>query len=244
MTANMLGTEAAHIIPEAETVWFHSNNFLVDGGLGSTRNKLLLRADVHRVWDAQTFTFVPRRVGEGEEQTTEWVTYVLKRRTRPEVRLLYHDVRLQPLSEVSVLFLFCRFAWTIFDSLEIFLDRLVDRWLMMVDPLTGKMKSTQCSAKDCQDRKFTMRGRSASPVKRKAPESSTEGKRRAAVAEEGDEPATDLMVSESEKIACGAFGDQGSSDEEIGRGRKRRPRSVDLATRLWSDIAGTGRSTW
>jgi len=69
------------------------------------RNVLLLRSDLHHLFDQGRFVFVPKR--------GVWVVHVLFGLPNEELAALYHNVALQPLSEVAVEFLLSRFAWTV-----------------------------------------------------------------------------------------------------------------------------------
>ncbi|KAK5083272.1 hypothetical protein LTR70_008237 [Exophiala xenobiotica] len=188
-------------------------------------NFLLLKVDVHKLWDQRQFTVVPRTVDGEKEKARSWVAYVLKRQPSQEVISLYHGVCLQPLTGVDVLFLFCRFAWTIFESLDIFLEQGSERWLMVRNPSTGAEEVAKYSPTQCRDQNFMRRGRSQSPKKIKRV-ASEKGDR------DGDEERTCRRWSRS-SASCGgsdtpntSFSSLDVSDSESSRGRKRRRREV------------------
>ena len=66
LTAHQESNELAHIIPDSETGWFSMNGMgryginNDSGQLKSAWNMMLLRADVHNLWDRRTFTMVPK----------------------------------------------------------------------------------------------------------------------------------------------------------------------------------------
>ena len=214
-------TEAAHIIPDGESEWFCASGMTCRATMTHSSNFLLLRVDVHKLWDQRQFTIVPRTVDEQQAERTDWVTYVLKRHPPAEVINLYHDVSLQPITGIDVLFLFCRFAWTIFESLDIFLEQGSARWLMVRNPMTGSEEAAQFSSNKCRDQNFTRRGRTQSPKKAK----------RAASNEEEIEDADEgrYFWGSGSSAYSGRSSSPGnhhsspeSSDGEPSRGRKRR----------------------
>lgn len=223
-------TEAAHIIPDGESEWFQSRGLTRRAKMEDESNFLLLKVDVHKLWDQRQFTVVPRTVDGEKEKAISWVAYVLKRQPSKEVISLYHDVCLQPLTGVDVLFLFCRFAWTIFESLDVFLEQGSERWLMVRNPSTGAEEVVKYSPTQCRDQNFTRRGRSQSPKKIKRT-ASDKGER------DGDEERTSRRWSRSSASLSGSdtpntsFSSFDISGSESSRGRKRRRRELlDQAT--------------
>jgi hypothetical protein len=66
---------------------------------------------------------------------------------RSEIVRLYHDVPLQPLTEIAIEFLFARFAWTIIRSASNFLGGGVPRALRVRDVAVYKTQifsATKC----------------------------------------------------------------------------------------------------
>ena len=85
-------------------------------------------------------------------------------RTCPEeVVKLYHNVQLQPLYGIKMEFLLARFAWTIFDSVKVFLEQNVPRRLKLKGE-SGEVQDKLCSPQEC--RSHASRPRSTSPLKR------------------------------------------------------------------------------
>jgi len=133
ISQNIFGTESAHLIPRTEDHWFNTNQMLRyssrpeapgTNSADDARNVLLLRSDLHHLFDQGRFVFLPKR--------GIWVVHVLFGLPNEELAALYHNVTVQPLSEVSVEFLFTRFAWTVL-SQSIFLRADTDRRLAVVE---------------------------------------------------------------------------------------------------------------
>jgi HNH endonuclease len=89
------GYEVAHIVPVSERVgvgWFDANTMAqyTPDGIGSIHNMsnaIVLRADVHRTFDARAWVIVP----DGDA----WVSYILKPgKNDPQLLRLYHNVRM------------------------------------------------------------------------------------------------------------------------------------------------------
>jgi hypothetical protein len=122
MSAFPEGTQVAHIIPKAEINWFISNAMIqyypppkavnMDGAV----NSLLLRSDdLHMSFDAQKFAFVSK--GTTSNSPALVMHFLLPSQI---LSLLYQKVTLQLLIDISIEFLFARFAWAIFPRLEPF----------------------------------------------------------------------------------------------------------------------------
>lgn len=75
------------------------------GTTDDPRNAILLRSDVHTLFDAKRFIIVPKK--------GKWVTHVLYGAVQDELARSFHDVHVQPLTDVSVEFMFARFVYTI-----------------------------------------------------------------------------------------------------------------------------------
>ncbi|GAB0134905.1 hypothetical protein EsDP_00003258 [Epichloe bromicola] len=106
-----LGTQGAHLLPKSEELWY-TNNYMLQysaweerGTPDDPRNAILLRSDIHTLFDAKRFFLVPK---EGK-----WVTHVLYGTAQDELARNFHNVHVQPLRDVSVEFLFARFMYTI-----------------------------------------------------------------------------------------------------------------------------------
>lgn len=75
-------------------------------------NIMLLRQDLHHLFDQRRFTLVPKRTRENE--TPKLSIHLLASGLSTELGQLYHNRVLQPLRGIAVPFLFARFAWSIF----------------------------------------------------------------------------------------------------------------------------------
>ncbi|KAK3364145.1 hypothetical protein B0T25DRAFT_620390 [Lasiosphaeria hispida] len=167
ISQSIFGTESAHLVPRMENSWFNANGMLLYSSRPSIptaisvddpRNVLLLRSDLHHLFDQGRFVLVPK---EGI-----WVVHILSGLPEEELAALYHNVCLQPLSGLSVEFLFARFAWTVLAQLSqgIFLQAGVNRQLVTVqgDSVLTKM----WSGPDCLVQFTAAKSRSQSPKKR------------------------------------------------------------------------------
>ncbi|KAL8346110.1 hypothetical protein RB598_000149 [Gaeumannomyces tritici] len=138
------GTEAAHLVPAGEKNWFSANDMLrycppSASAINDEKNILLLRKDIHYLFDAKRFVFVPKRPAAPNPITlpttsfpveahahihptpdldaqTKLAAYVLLPEVFPELVGLYHNRLPQPLCGIGVEFLFARFAWALFSD--------------------------------------------------------------------------------------------------------------------------------
>jgi hypothetical protein len=111
LTFSTYSTEEAHLIPDAEALWFSENQMASYGGnIGSEANTLTLRADIHRCLDTTRFTFVPK----GSNNTVV-CHFLVAQNTGGSGELFYnyHDVPISAREKASE-FLFARFAYSIF----------------------------------------------------------------------------------------------------------------------------------
>lgn len=114
------GTENNHIIPISELEWFKINGMMTYNrnqqisGVHDMANGILVRADLHRLWDLKYFTYVPK----GDEQAggLHWVVHCFQfSESTPGT---YHNRPLHRLSNVAPEFLYARFAYTIFSIVQ------------------------------------------------------------------------------------------------------------------------------
>ncbi|KAK3319500.1 hypothetical protein B0T19DRAFT_445308 [Cercophora scortea] len=115
LTCSSLPLETAHIIPAKDVDWWQENRMYKYARQPSASmdthcldNYLRLRKDVHTLWDAHRFAFVPKQGA--------WVTHVLEVGVTDELQALYHNLQLQPLQGVRREYLFARFAIAILDK--------------------------------------------------------------------------------------------------------------------------------
>lgn len=170
-------TQTAHLIPEAEKLWFDRNGMFnycaasLAGSPNDGRNLLLLRSDLHTLFGARRFAIVPKRASPDLPPTL--VVHAFIDNAKDQAVQLYHSVALQPLSDVAVEFLFARFAWTIFPMAKFFLNGGGARELQV---RVGNSTETRTfSEKQCREIAISVGSRNTSPKKRrKGTESSQE----------------------------------------------------------------------
>lgn len=88
----------AHLCPSQENEWFHNNEmhkYVYDMRKTGTRaiddlnNMILLKADLHKIFDDQKFMFVPKASPEG---TPTFVTHLLCH--SQELSMYFHNTTL------------------------------------------------------------------------------------------------------------------------------------------------------
>ncbi|KAF1958577.1 hypothetical protein CC80DRAFT_441077 [Byssothecium circinans] len=114
ITNHIEGTEHAHLVPRSEERWFSENgmfrytNQQCPGSepVDDAQNAMLLRSDVHTIFDQKRFAVVPK--------SSVLLVHITAPGSSLELTKLYHNVSLQPLVGVAIQYLLARFAWTIF----------------------------------------------------------------------------------------------------------------------------------
>lgn len=143
-------TEAAHLCPRSELHWSRQNEMFQyntdptlppDRLLDDTANALLLRQDIHVLFDTGKFVFIPKK-GADAAESINIVSHVLV--PIQELGLLYHNVRLKPVSNIHPAFLLARFAWVIFRFVEKFMTAGVERNVLSVDGLSKWISGNEC----------------------------------------------------------------------------------------------------
>ena len=148
MTAHTDGVERAYIIPPSEKDWFGGNGMAHHAPnhydpIHSESNAILLREDVHTLWDKMYFSIVPKPDFEGR-----WVLAVhVHYNTSPSVHQRYHNTHLHPLRGVSPEYLFARFARDVFPHLHPLLRGDQARWLAL--RANGEIYLRQFTAQEC-----------------------------------------------------------------------------------------------
>ncbi|KAI9684819.1 MAG: hypothetical protein M1829_000194 [Trizodia sp. TS-e1964] len=97
-------------MPKNESHWYLSQSIDEYGpqariGFDELENSLLLRSDVHTLFDARRFVILPK--------FGKWIIHVRQPGRSIQFTKLYHNVELQPLQDVGHEQLFARFAWAI-----------------------------------------------------------------------------------------------------------------------------------
>lgn len=109
------GVVTAHLCPRSEAAWY-SRNGMTDYNLNrmlprdvcidDMSNGLVLRSDIHVMFDTPAFVIVPKQ--------GEWVAHFLI--TTRDLGRLYHNATVQLAPSVSTEALLTRFAWSIFPA--------------------------------------------------------------------------------------------------------------------------------
>ncbi|KAF5002601.1 hypothetical protein FDECE_10572 [Fusarium decemcellulare] len=120
ITAHKGAREVAHLVPLSEGYWFIRNGMrrycldqLNSISTYDTNNMLLLRRDLHFLFDHHRFVFATKR---NRSDAVQLVLHVLNHERADELVNLYHNRLTQALCGVSVEFIFARLAWTLFTS--------------------------------------------------------------------------------------------------------------------------------
>ncbi|KAH8744081.1 hypothetical protein F5883DRAFT_591009 [Diaporthe sp. PMI_573] len=115
----------AHIVPSANITWFQVNNMKryedeqhTMRFIHNTRNKITIRADLHNMWDAHMFAFVPKRGGQ-------YIAHVLTAPTpgSREFAAKWHNRLIQrnAFECVAKQYIFAKFAQAVFMLLKPFI---------------------------------------------------------------------------------------------------------------------------
>ncbi|OAA66551.1 hypothetical protein SPI_01127 [Niveomyces insectorum RCEF 264] len=113
VTGHMNAVEKAHLVPEGERLWYCRRPLEVSA-INDDKNILVLRKDIHHLFNTRRFTFVPKRFSTSASEAAKLVTHVLLPSGSPELIGLYHNRLPQPIYGISVECLLARFAWSIF----------------------------------------------------------------------------------------------------------------------------------
>ncbi|KAF5017923.1 hypothetical protein F66182_10119 [Fusarium sp. NRRL 66182] len=224
ITGSFLPTELAHIIPQAQSEWWQKNLMYTyvanpDESFDARcpDNTILLRCDMHKMWDDNRFAILPK--------AGAWYAHVLLNSTTTELEQEYHNLQLQPLRGVSRYFFFCRFALAILAK-SAFLRQRTRRKLVILD-CSGSSKVREMSVDEYKELiNLAARGtsRGTSPTKRQRRDQSESNPR-------------DNTISRVNVPADDELGDD--AEEEFTRGRPRKrggspilPDDVDMDRKL------------
>ncbi|KAJ6041586.1 hypothetical protein N7460_006976 [Penicillium canescens] len=202
-------------------------------------NTILLRRDLHKMWDDHKFAIVPK--------AGKWVVHVLWNSSVVEIQERYHNLELQPLAGVSRHFFLCRFALAVFSNSP-FLSQRVPRKLILVDYEGLAEVQVREMAPDEYQRKFSTlstraNNRSQSPKKRSrsAPRNEVDD---GSVLEEPDSEDHDEEEEEDRELPerAGVQAHVGSGDEHqgavtfYGHRRGRRVRQGSRGLQIGQDL--------
>ncbi|KAI9770815.1 MAG: hypothetical protein M1839_003041 [Geoglossum umbratile] len=110
ITNHIEGTEHAHLVPRSEERWFGENgmfrytNQQLPGSepVDDAQNAILLRSDVHTIFDQKRFAIVPK--------SSVLLVHIIAPGSSLQLTSLYHNVSLQPLVGVAIQYVLARFA--------------------------------------------------------------------------------------------------------------------------------------
>ncbi|KAH7202951.1 hypothetical protein BKA60DRAFT_498849 [Fusarium oxysporum] len=165
-------TEVAHLVPVADGHWLtynRMNKYCCDEPVNDQANMILLRKDLHHLFDQRRFAFIPR--GNPDEQNPAFLIHVFTSPQSTELVELYHNRLLQPIAGVSKELVFARFAQAVFDLENYrFLKGMARFACLLFDVKTGKSSVRDLTANQVRDNanvftSFTQ-SRSNSPRKR------------------------------------------------------------------------------
>ncbi|KAH6867387.1 hypothetical protein B0T10DRAFT_502438 [Thelonectria olida] len=169
-------TEVAHIVPRSAGSWFDSNNMKRycrvtwdPQPIDDERNLLLLRKDLHHLFDQRRLTFVAKQVDDAGPPNL--ATHVLLTQGSTELVNLYQNRLPQPLVGISAELMFARFAWALFtDEIFPFFGGMHEYEVLLFDPETGQHSTKRLRAPEIRGQLFLFnkysRSRSTSPHKR------------------------------------------------------------------------------
>lgn len=169
VSGHIESTETAHLIPWSERQWFNENSMFQYGNfsrveidpIDDSSNAILLRSDIHTIFDSKRITVVPKLSPSG---TPQYALHVLAAGASWQMVNLYHNVTLRPLTGVAPEFMLARLAWSLFGYSKDFLRQGIARKLLI--RAGNRWVVQEISAEKCIS--LATRSRSSSPKKRKA----------------------------------------------------------------------------
>ncbi|KAL8364907.1 hypothetical protein RB595_003947 [Gaeumannomyces hyphopodioides] len=126
ITAVIDACETAHVIPYSERNWFASNQMIqyvrepmAHLPIDDERNLILLRRDLHFLFDRNRYVFVPKRLpplpsASSQSPSLAIAIHILQPKGSIQLVDTYHNCLTQPLRGLSPEMLFARFAWALF----------------------------------------------------------------------------------------------------------------------------------
>lgn len=185
VTAATLGVEAAHLCPRKCDEWFHRNMMeqynrrrvqSAPAMVDDLSNLMLLRAEIHDIFDGWRLVFFPKVSGLVETDgshanSPKLVTHTLE--AHKELVICWHNRQLLEIPGLVPQHLFTRFAFCIFGLLEGFMSCGVERDVL-IPTEAADPKSETWTAADYYKMLATSRSRSQILKKRKASESEAE----------------------------------------------------------------------
>lgn len=197
----------AHLIPAKEEGWFDRNamsqyscDVTSNSSVNDVANCLLLRADVHRLFDQHKFVFIPKHASfeVEEEPSLHLVCHLIG--SSLELTEYYHNVPLRPTPGLSTEYLLAAFARVIFPLLGPFLRCQRPRRLIIVigDSITiEEVPGDKCAMMALAT---GSRSRSVSPRKRAAPGGSSATQDNALALQVSDQSAEEVRGIKGTKV--------------------------------------------
>ncbi|KAI0838520.1 hypothetical protein F5Y06DRAFT_48463 [Hypoxylon sp. FL0890] len=218
VTNSLYGTEQAHIVPKQAADWFLANHMNVychpgpHAKFNDVSNTMLLRADVHRIFDNKELVFFPKSDGNNIKIVSHTLQYKLE---HEELKTLYHNRQTYQLVDIRSEFLFARFAWSIFnDTTFPFLNSYPQNFALLVRVSAMAGQSPKVITKHVTSTKDIP----PPPFADQKPETSRSGsKRRRKVGYFSVDEEKVVYSSDDEDWYSGSE----ESDDEATRGRKR-----------------------
>ncbi|UZP42996.1 hypothetical protein NXS19_010812 [Fusarium pseudograminearum] len=144
ITACKGAREVAHLVPAGELYWFGQNQMhrycldqLSSMSINDTRNMLLLRRDMHFLFDHHRFVLAAKR---DRSNKAHLVLHVLSHERADELVPLYHNRQTQTLRGISIEFLFARLAFTLFNSVHFPpFNGMARLAVLLYDPESGRI---------------------------------------------------------------------------------------------------------
>ncbi|KAI0478367.1 hypothetical protein F4859DRAFT_54853 [Xylaria cf. heliscus] len=214
ITCSSSPNEIAHVVPAARERWWQANAMFLytvrpDQSMNTDcpENAMLLRRDLHKLWDMHKFALVPKQ--------GRWVVHILDNGRTTELQDNYHNIELQALQDVRAEFLLARFALAILSDMTIFVRQPLPRAVIMVKDDSREAQVRSLSGKDCY-KLFgrPSKNRSHSPKKRS----------RSAATQDDEEMHTAWSRTQLCDAEMSDANSDGSSDEEEIRGRPQKRR--------------------
>ncbi|SPJ74762.1 uncharacterized protein FTOL_04493 [Fusarium torulosum] len=185
ITACKGAREVAHLVPAGELYWFGQNQMrqycldqLSSMSINDTRNILLLRRDMHFLFDNHRFVLAAK---QDRSNKAHLVLHVLSHERADELVPLYHNRLTQTLRGISTEFLFARLAFTLFNSIHFPpFDGMARLAVLLYDPESGRIRDDNLFQQQIRgkmklfDTYSRSQSRSASPKKRSRDESAHE----------------------------------------------------------------------
>ncbi|GAP87331.1 hypothetical protein SAMD00023353_2700820 [Rosellinia necatrix] len=162
ITGSLENTEGAHLVPVACSEWFKDNRmgkygrmFSVFNAIDDERNLLLLRSDIHGLFDKNRFAIIPKQIQDTGMDSPDCIlmTHAILPKGSYEISHFYHNRALQPVMGIAREYLFARFAMSIFcDELCDFFGGPSQYKIRLYDRKTGEESIEDLYGKEVKTR--------------------------------------------------------------------------------------------